>query len=157
MRLIIAMICLTLGLNTAGQSVPIEIASKVARNFFTECEQNLDPDQVTRELEFLKKEEHEGIPLYYVFDSNKDGGFIVVSGNYNFYPVLGFSLDGKFEAGNLPPALLDLLTSYEDSVVKETLIKSGKESVYMEIWNKYSIPPSRSLRPVVRRYPFSVH
>ena len=42
---------------------------------------------------------------YHVFNSGKDGGFVIISGDDALPDVLGYSDNGRFDTTNLPPAL----------------------------------------------------
>ena len=58
----------------------------------------------------------QGSSEYYVFAPKDSEGFVIVSGEDNMTPVLGYSLTGNFMAGSMPPALENLLASYANYV-----------------------------------------
>ena len=64
-----------------------------------------------------------GLPAYYVFNED-DGGFVIVSGNDQAVPVLGYTEKGSFDSANLPDGLRVLLRGYERQIA---FIYSQKE------------------------------
>lgn len=52
---------------------------------------------------------------YYVFN-NDAGGFVIIAGDDDVTPVLGYTSTGTFDAENLPDGLKDLLKSYERQI-----------------------------------------
>jgi len=59
---------------------------------------------------------------YYVFDRGQGEGFIIVSGDDQTIPVLGFTENGTFDYELLPPGLQDLLDDYARQI---TAIQAG--------------------------------
>lgn len=56
------------------------------------------------------------IPLYYVFNLNLSGGFIIISGDDIVYPVLAYSYETNFDPNNIPPNVAAWLKGYEDQI-----------------------------------------
>ena len=54
-------------------------------------------------------------PSMYIFE-RKSGGFAIVSGNDAVRPILGYSLDGHFDPGDMPDNLRTLLQWYSDII-----------------------------------------
>ena len=48
----------------------------------------------------------------YVFNAN-EGGFVVVSGDDRTAPILGYSMDGRLDADNLPGAYRNQASDYK--------------------------------------------
>jgi len=61
----------------------------------------LHPSQTQTALP-LQGEQEEGLPLYYVFDRGTSEGFIIVSGDDQTRPVLGYTDHGTFDYAALP-------------------------------------------------------
>ena len=64
---------------------------------------------------------HRGLPAsqqcaYYVFNVEADQGYVIVSGNDQMPAILGYSNTGTFDASDVPPAMLQLLDYYAESV-----------------------------------------
>ena len=67
--------------------------------------------QVGKELPPSLKETEEFAPLY-VFDKGTHEGFIIVSGDDQTEPILGYCDEGEFNYDQMPPALQELLDDY---------------------------------------------
>ena len=52
------------------------------------------------------------IEPYYIFDRGQNEGFVIVSGDDQTIPVLGYTESGTFDYDQLPPGLQDLLGDY---------------------------------------------
>ena len=85
---------------------------------------------------------------YYVFN-NDAGGFVIIAGDDDVTPVLGYTSTGSFDAENLPDGLKDLLKSYErqiaalgDSyVANRTAVRTGfagEKLLNTAKWNQYA-------------------
>ncbi|MDE6410815.1 MAG: C10 family peptidase [Muribaculaceae bacterium] len=60
---------------------------------------------------------------YYVFNAADNKGFVIISGDDEAFPILGFSLSGKIDFDNLPPQLKFWLDQYEAAFADVTNIK----------------------------------
>lgn len=54
------------------------------------------------------------INYFYVF--NAEQGFIIISGDDNVYPILGYSDEGVFDPNNMPPSVAKWLEGYKDQI-----------------------------------------
>lgn len=66
---------------------------------------------------------------YYVFNAESNQGFVIVSGDDQTEPIMGYAEEGSFDYDNIPPALqfmLDLYAEELDSLNQEE--KQGNES-----------------------------
>lgn len=52
-------------------------------------------------------------PLYYVFNSGTNNGFIIIAGDDNSVPVLGYSRSGSFDKNNLPQNFRKWIEGYK--------------------------------------------
>ena len=55
-------------------------------------------------------------PLFYVFNQVEGKGFIIVSGDDNIKPILGYSLESNFDQDNLSPQVAYWLSEYEKQI-----------------------------------------
>lgn len=55
-------------------------------------------------------------PAYYVFAADEQDGFVVVAGDDEVKPIVGYSLTSSFDIANIPPALQEYLSAYEQYV-----------------------------------------
>ena len=85
---------------------------------------------------------------YYVFN-NDAGGFVIIAGDDDVTPVLGYTSTGSFDAENLPDGLKDLLKSYErqiaalgdNYVANQTATRTaftGEKLLKTAEWNQYA-------------------
>lgn len=55
-------------------------------------------------------------PLYYVFNAENNGGFVIVSAESSANPVLGYSFEGTFSESGLPDAMKWMMTGLEQEI-----------------------------------------
>ena len=65
---------------------------------------------------------------YYVFNNGKDNGFIIVSGDDNAAPVLGYCDEGSFDANDIPDGMRYWLECYAEQM---QYLRSHPESAYV--------------------------
>ena len=53
---------------------------------------------------------------YYVFNAESNQGFVIVSGNDQTEPIMGYSENGSFDSDNIPPALQFMLDRYAEEL-----------------------------------------
>ena len=53
---------------------------------------------------------------YYIFDTEDDGGFVVVSADDRTVPILGYTDSGHYDEAQLPEALCALLDRYAEEI-----------------------------------------
>ncbi len=74
---------------------------------------------------------------------NVGDGFVIVSADDCFEPVLGYSTEGHFEHAHLPEAFLDILNDYANEM-KYTLESNASFSAQTrERWEEFSVMPRR--------------
>jgi hypothetical protein len=112
-RLLIALVCYMLSFFSAeAKRVDVEKAEKVARSHARSTSRLLvhkdfrlsktvvkritRPHPAVRSADVRRQDE----PMYYVFTTNENGGFIIVSGDDVAKPVLGYSDDGTYDESN---------------------------------------------------------
>lgn len=76
-------------------------------------------------------------PVYYVFNTIDNTGFIIVSGEDLVQPVLGYSTEGAFTPDNLPDAPRKWMDNYKQQIVyvKENIKETTSEITRQ--WNDY--------------------
>jgi len=115
---------------TAGQ------ARLLAHNFFLEksIQQN-NSDTGIPQVNSIYVKEYMGVVLYYVVQY-QIGGFIIVSADRNLVPVLGYSLDGVYDADKLPDALSAWMKGYEDQIITAHQYPFQNDNA-RALWNHY--------------------
>lgn len=68
---------------------------------------------ITRhDVRLAHSEEDDGHASFYVFDMCEENGFLIVSADDQFVPLLGYSFSGKFDYSDMPPSLRWWLGEY---------------------------------------------
>lgn len=82
-------------------------------------------------------------PAYYVFNASAlDGGFVIVSGDDRVGDVLGYSDRGCFSPDDLPPALIDWLSEWEEQILE---IREGR----LALPSRVARAPHPSIAPML--------
>ena len=142
--------CMFLTVNTFATSVTQDNATKVAKNYFSEVlasqGKNFTP-MISESFELTK----DGNTVLYVFNFEK-GGYIVVSAEDQFTPIIGYSPDGYYDQNNLPDGLKSLLEDFSDMIAFIREKNIAGEPKYAEKWERYrsdDFKPDRSRATVV--------
>lgn len=70
----------------------------------------------TGQLRLAYTAEMDSRPLFYVFNTSDDEGFVLAAADDCAAPVLGYSDNGSFDYGRIPDGLKGLLKSYEKQI-----------------------------------------
>lgn len=120
-KLNILLFFLTITNITFSQNVGLNIARKVAENFYSQYSKNKSLG-INANVVYSKVSNED--TLIYIFNMGNEG-FVIVAGDYSAVPVLGFSDEGNFISyNNAAPALLDLLEAYSEKI---SYLKSQKK------------------------------
>ena len=90
-----------------------EIAFQVAQAFLREKGKTVQTIDMPRKGKSMAKQ---GNAAYYVFNNGDSDGFVIVSGDDRTEQVLGYSLDGHIDDGNIPENLKWVLEGYERQI-----------------------------------------
>ena len=128
-----------------AKPVLINDAKLVALSFFTEKKQTgnflLSPAISNLNFVYKKNEIINGKDniSFYVFN-NGENGFIIVAGDDDINPILGYSDNSAFDPNNIPPNVQYWLNSYSEQIkyVIENNIKPTQK--IKNQWNKYRAP-----------------
>ncbi len=114
----------------SAKTVDSTTSKTVAKNYFALKGQAIIPD---KEFDVVIENMLNQNITYYIFGFN-DGGFVIVPGDDSVIPILGYSVDSKFEENNIPPALQDLLNHYSEQIgfVIESKIEHTENQ---QLWN----------------------
>ncbi|MCU0468417.1 MAG: thiol protease/hemagglutinin PrtT [Arcicella sp.] len=90
--------------------------------------------------------------LYYVFNVENDGGFVIVAGDDASYPIIGYGTQGRFEIENQPSNLKGWMQWYEQQLIeiKDKSLKADKdiENTWNDILSGKSQPKSARVTAV---------
>ena len=106
-------------LTTYAEPVTREQAQKKAEEFLNKQKKarRLSPVQHGRRPSAARRQAAvSGMDEYYVFNKGTREGFIIVSGDDQTEPILGYCDEGEFNYDQLPPALQTMLDGYADQI-----------------------------------------
>ncbi len=115
-----------------GKEIPIDQARLVAKNFIYE-KTGVKANDINFVEETITDGNH---PLYYVFNIEPKG-FVLVSAEDNFYPIIGYSFDNKFVTENQPENIKFWLNKYEQEItyVRQTNTTAPES----DLWAYYNV------------------
>lgn len=107
-----------------GKQVDEQTAKVVARNFLTHASNtgqlyqisNLSIVLPANPATLISQTGKPENPLFYVFNLNSTGGFVIIAGDDAVTPVLGFSFESSFSYEKLPPNVESWLRGYENEI-----------------------------------------
>lgn len=94
--------------------VPVDNARQLAADFFSASSQDRLASTDALELAFTGGTASH--PLYYVFNAHDGHGYIIISADDCTTPVLGYSLEGRYDASAVPPAMRWMLQGLENEI-----------------------------------------
>lgn len=101
-------------------------AEKIASEFYSA--RNLSTDSKVKILKLnheTAESDHQG---FYVFSTGNDKGFVLVSGDDDFGPIIGYADSCSFDASRIPPQLEKLLNDYEINARSQRESSFGKRN-----------------------------
>jgi len=137
-KLLSLVIAVLFTVNSFAALVPQDVASNVARSFMYEryVQKGMSYNLNDIRVDLYQVHESNGIPVYYIFNAN-NGGWIIVSGDDNYAPVIGYSPEGFFPQ-NPGQNFKSFLQGYVDQI-NFARANNLKPSVEMEQqWNTYT-------------------
>ena len=133
--ILLALCCVFFTANALATSVTKDNAAKVAKNYLSEVlfsnGKNLT-SAISESFEITK----DGNTVFYVFNFEK-GGYVMVSAEDRFAPIIGYSTTGHYDQNNVPDGLQFLMGEYSEIIafIRENNI-AGKPQ-YAEKWERY--------------------
>ena len=121
-----------------AKEVTVKEAKQVAKNFYYETADTyyttVSYDQIALPDVFVRS--YDGEPAYYIFNIHPDG-FVVVSAEDTFNPILGYSLQGAYEEDRTNKVFENLMTSYAEKI--DYLRDNNKEATDLMTnrWMRY--------------------
>ncbi|MFW5767533.1 MAG: C10 family peptidase [Bacteroidota bacterium] len=104
------------GIAAAGH-VPKDIAEKVAKNFYHQ-RVNVVSEVGYADINprLANTQSKHGADAFYIFEVNKDAGFVLVSADNAAKPVLAYAFEGEFNSNNMHPGQEDMLSWYAEQI-----------------------------------------
>lgn len=94
--------------------VSVDNAKQLAADFFSESSQGRLASADALELAYTCGTASH--PLYYVFNSHDGRGYIIISADDCTTPVLGYSLEGRYDVSAVPPAMRWMMHGLENEI-----------------------------------------
>ena len=132
-------IALLIGINvTRAREISIDEAKKVAHNCFFEKSNNYDSPIMYEEIiiNAMFEIKSNNSPVYYIFTFDPKG-FVIVSAEDGFTPIIGYSVDGFYSENDQTESFSGLMNQYADQInyIRENGIDAEKE--IKSLWNYY--------------------
>lgn len=132
-----------------SQQVSENTAKTVAKNFLEEklysASKKSIPKIVFKTTTSKAKESN-----YYIFNTENQQGFVIVSANKKAYPILAYSLKNNFPTSNMPPEVAEWLDLYNLQIKNINKLKISADKKVLLAWDKYSsetfIPAHKTLK-----------
>lgn len=144
--LVALLVCLTT-MNLFSTKVELATAEIVAKNFFWEATQGsfkLPYGKI--ELSLFSAKERDGLTLYYIFNVNKNDGFIIVSADDCALPVIGYGTSGAFTGVKVPEGLQSLLNAHSKTLYEAIKAQTEPSEEAANEWKHFAvynpIPPT---------------
>ncbi len=121
-----------------ANNISIEIARTIAKNFYYE-KTNIKQNQINFEEETISLN---NIASYYIFNIENDNGFVIISAEDNYEPILAYSLNNSFETENQPENVkywLQIISDKITYIIQNDVEASEKTQ---NLWIKYNLPPN---------------
>ena len=94
--------------------VTVDNAKQLAADFFSAS--SLDRLDSTDALDLAYVCGTASRPVYYVFNARGGAGYIIISADDCTTPVLGYSLEGRYDASMIPPAMNWMMHGLESEI-----------------------------------------
>ncbi len=116
-----------------------EVASNVAKNFMFERLSQTGVVSSINEvsLQLVQTRMSKDLPVFYVFDID-NGGWIIVSGEDIYSPVIGYALEGSFPKGKLDQNYSSFLQEYIDQINFARSNNVVADSKTVNEWSSYN-------------------
>lgn len=110
-------LALILSLATTAREVTFHEAEEVARHAMFQKLNSFGEGIELDNLRIINSsiKEVDGMAVYYVF--NFEQGFMLISGDDAYVPVMGYSFQGNFTLDNAPESFRSFIRSYEDQIL----------------------------------------
>ncbi len=134
------------------QYVREERAVEVAGNFMPSRDPGHQSDPGRFKISDISIRQNSSHALYYIINY-AEGGFIIITADERFYPVLAYSFHGRFDAVNIPENCRTWISSYESQI--ETALESngpfttGMPALWQKMGNTDLAAPSNEVLPLI--------
>lgn len=112
-------------------------AEQVAKNFYSE-QTNISINDIQFETVIIKNIDNE--TYYFIFNIENNKGFVIVSAEDTYYPIIGYASEGKFVTENQPLNVKSWMSNYVKQIdyLRNNSVKSNMKII--SLWEKYMVP-----------------
>ncbi len=135
-RIFFLAVILFLNFYVFGKIIPINEAQKVALNKFYELTGVSQKEALSLLQKPIIVNDENGEPLYYVFNFSK-GGFVIVSAEDLYYPIIGYSDKFTFRNDNQPANVKYWMGLYAKDI--KYVRQHGEKAPNASEWKKYDV------------------
>ncbi|MBN2681367.1 MAG: C10 family peptidase [Bacteroidales bacterium] len=138
-------------LSSFAKQVDLNTAAEVGKNFYyIHVNQIKDKNYSAIKLTpvFIKKDANNE-SIFFAFNIGNNEGFIIVSGDDQAKPILGYSFTGEFTADNLAPAVEMVLESFSTQIkyLKDNSLSQSKSA---DEWDELiSYSPTKGIKDIM--------
>lgn len=137
LRFTIIILLLIFSVFSFGKNITKENAERVAKNYYFDHSDKLKEQISFAEL-IIKGNEAEN--YYYIFNLTGNNGFVIVSAEDAYYPVIGYSNTGNFVNENQPENLKYWMENYINQIKYLRDNKINADNEIQLLWKKYNVP-----------------
>lgn len=108
---------------SVAKEVSPEMAKTIAQNLYQQVNQNKSCENIdlvftcnTKIHSKFSSTISNEVPLYYIFNAEKNKGFVIVSGDDNATPILGYATNGTYNSATLPHNFKKWIENYKDQI-----------------------------------------
>lgn len=112
------------------KQVDLKTAQKIAKNWHKEKSSK----HIINDFDIVIEKQYNNHNSYYIFAYN-DGGFVIVAGDDVVTPILGYSIDSKFDENDIPIQLQEWLLGY-DQEIDEAISMDLDNSKIVPLWDE---------------------
>lgn len=128
---------------TNAKEVNPETAKLIAKNMYQQVNKNkgclnlqLVYTSTTKINLNTDKYSSDEVPLFYVFNAENNNGFVIVSGDDNTIPILGYSTSGSFDNSILPSNFKKWLEGYKNQIMYIIVNNINATDEIKSMWQK---------------------
>lgn len=139
--LLLALLLPNLVVSMFAQSVSVSEAAAFAEGFFQQ--------KSGKKLQSIKQVHaasmRSATPNYYIFEPSEGKGYVLVAANKASEPVLGYSLNGRFPASQMPPGMKYLLEIYDEQLNYLKVKRVTSTQTIQAKWENRNTPQAKNL------------
>ncbi|HLN53099.1 MAG TPA: C10 family peptidase [Lentimicrobium sp.] len=146
-NLLFVIIAILVSGSSIAAVVQPDAAGNIARNFMFErlAQKGLVTNLNEVSPQLIETRFSNGLPVFYIFNVGNEG-WIMVSGDDVYAPVIGYSFEGRFPEGKLDQNFSSFIQGYADQIDFARVNLAQADNTITEKWNFYNgISGSRNL------------